>query len=529
MLALLVAAASLVFLAIRLIAGKSITVTISSLLLLIVVITCEMAFILGQIEFNLLNIVVVYTPGIAITLGIIILLHRIVVLPLRKLIAASERLAVGDLQSDIHYTNQNEMGQLAASLAKVIAYQREMALIARNIVGGNLAQQVYVKSEKDEFGNAFLEMTASFNSTISRVIENTSYLMAAMEMTETTTHQADEMTGQISNTISQIAASSGQQANSVNQTAGAIEEMAQAINDVADGARQQANAVLNAADVTARISSVAQQVAENARTAASEADGAVKNTIKGGQTVNQTIEGMQAVKAKVDLLALKVQDMGQRSDQIGDIVQTIEDIASQTNLLALNAAIEAARAGEHGKGFAVVADEVRKLAEKSAAATREIGGLVSGIQKSVAEAVQAMKDGEQEVLNGVARAGESSSALENIRSAVETVNAQVNRIASAAQQMRDSSEELVVAMESVSNVVESNQIAVEKMENGSNTVRTAVENIASVSQENSAAIEEVSASAGEMHTQVEEVGSQTSALMEMTQDLISVTARFKLA
>jgi len=237
---------------------------------------------------------------------------------------------------------------------------------------------------------------------------------------------------------------------------------------------------------------------------------------------------MQSIKSRVGLSAEKVQEMGKRSVQIGDIVETIDDIASQTNLLALNAAIEAARAGEHGKGFAVVADEVRKLAERSSTATKEIGTLIKGIQQIVKEAVSAMDEGAKEVEKGVARAGQSDMALTSILKAVETVNQQVEEIAQAALHISSSSNELVSSMDSVSAVVEENTAATEEMSASSTEVTQAVEAIASVSEENSAAIEEVSASTEEMSAQVQEVTTSAQALSETASRLQQVVAQFKV-
>jgi methyl-accepting chemotaxis protein len=220
--------------------------------------------------------------------------------------------------------------------------------------------------------------------------------------------------------------------------------------------------------------------------------------------------------------------MGTRSEQIGAIVGTIEDIASQTNLLALNAAIEAARAGEHGKGFAVVADEVRKLAERSSAATKEIGELIKGIQQTVADAVAAMNEGSVEVERGVGQANQAGQALTEILSAVREVNRQVAEIANAADRMSGLSSELVEATDTVSAVVEENTAATEEMAAGSSEVTQAVETIASVSEENSAAVQEVSASAEEMSAQVEEVTASANSLAIMAQNLQTLVALFML-
>jgi methyl-accepting chemotaxis protein len=238
---------------------------------------------------------------------------------------------------------------------------------------------------------------------------------------------------------------------------------------------------------------------------------------------------MQNIKQRVGVSAEKVQEMGARSDQIGDIVVAIEDIASQTNLLALNAAIEAARAGEAGKGFAVVADEVRKLAERASSATKEIGGLIKAIQKTVSEAVTAMDEGAKEVERGVVIANEAGSALNEILTAAEAVNQQAEQAAAAAEQMSASANELVSAVDSVSAVVEENTAATEQMSAGSSEVTQAIENIASVSEENSAAVEEVSASAEEMSAQVEEVSASAQTLAELAKSLNEVVYQYKLS
>jgi methyl-accepting chemotaxis protein len=255
---------------------------------------------------------------------------------------------------------------------------------------------------------------------------------------------------------------------------------------------------------------------------------ASKTAQDGVATVETTIQGMQAIKAKVGVSALKVREMGQRSDQIGAIVETIDDIASQTNLLALNAAIEAARAGEAGKGFAVVADEVRKLAERASGATKEIGGLIREIQRSVSEAVAAMEDGAREVERGVSQANEAGSSLAGILDASENVSLQVQKIASAAGDMNDLAKELTGVTSDVSAIVEENTAATEEMSAGSAEVTTAIESIASFSEENFASVEEVSAAAEEMSAQVEEVTASAQSLAELSRRLAALVERFQI-
>ncbi|HRE25740.1 MAG TPA: methyl-accepting chemotaxis protein [Anaerolineales bacterium] len=304
--------------------------------------------------------------------------------------------------------------------------------------------------------------------------------------------------------------------------------MKRAIDGVARGAQDQAAAVGKVAAISERLSSAIAQVAGNAQTVTRDAASAAQAAQTGARTVSDTIHGMDAIKAKVGVSASKVRDMGQRSDQIGAIVETIDDIASQTNLLALNAAIEAARAGEHGKGFAVVADEVRKLAERASSATKEIGGLISGMQRTVAEAVRAMDEGAVEVENGATAANQAGAALSDILKAAQAVQEQAAAALDASDRMGTLSAQLVEATEAVSAVVEENTAATEEMAAGSAEIVQAIEGIASVSEENSAAVEEVSASAEEMTAQVEEVSASAQSLAGMAEQLQRVVGQFQL-
>jgi methyl-accepting chemotaxis protein len=158
--------------------------------------------------------------------------------------------------------------------------------------------------------------------------------------------------------------------------------------------------------------------------------------------VRETVQVMNRIAERVKATAETVGTLGSRSDQIGAIVGTIEDIADQTNLLALNAAIEAARAGEQGRGFAVVADEVRALAERTTKATKEIGQMIKAIQQETKGAVTSMEDGVKEVVNGTAKAARSGEALQDILTQINAVTMQVDQIATAAEQQTATTNEI---------------------------------------------------------------------------------------
>ncbi len=441
---------------------------------------------------------------------------------------ASEGLAMGDINQTINLKSNDEIGAMVTAFRKMIAYQQKMAAAARHLAQGDLTVTVTPQSEKDVLGNAFAEMIVGLREAMGQINEVTANVSTASTQLAMAANQSGEATVQVAATVQQIAQGTAQQSEGMAHTTNNVEQLTRAIDGVAKGAQEQAQAIAKASEVTAQINTAIQQVATNAQNGAEGAAQSARAAHDGVKTIDETLSGMQNIKIKVGLSAQKVQEMGQRSKQIGVIVETIDDIAAQTNLLALNAAIEAARAGEHGKGFAVVADEVRKLAEKAATATGEIAGLVKDIQQTVNDAIVAMDESTVEVQNGASKADAAGEALARILETAETVNQQMAEIAGVAQQIAASSGTLVQSIETVSAVIEENTAATEEMAASSAEVMDAIESIVSVSEENGAAVEEVSAAAEEMNAQVEEVAASAQALQGVAETLAAIVTRFKL-
>ncbi|MCE1254527.1 MAG: methyl-accepting chemotaxis protein, partial [Anaerolineae bacterium] len=488
---------------------------------------------------RLITVMVPFGAGallvMVLIIGLVYFFSGTISQPVELMANEALRLSKGDISPNENYKKiekisrrKDEIGVVGRAFNEMSKYLNDAAEAAQTLANGDLKTRVELKSEKDQLGLAFNQMIENLRLMVSNMTQNANQLNQTSDQLLFDINQMNQSTEQITHVMREASGDTIGQVEALAQSSDLVKEVSRAIDGVARGAQEQASAVNKAADITAAISRAIDSVANNIESVSQDSQKAAETARQGAQTVEKTIEGMQSIREKVTLSSEKVQEMGQRSGQIGNIIAMIDDIASQTNLLALNAAIEAARAGEHGKGFAVVADEVRKLAERSSSSTREIGELVKNIQNSVNEAIAAMQSGSNEVETGVKRAGEAGLALQQILNAVEGVRQQTSHISNDAVNMRLAAGELVNSMESVSAVIEQNTAATEEMDASSSEVTRSIETISELSHANSQSIELASSAAQNVSEQVKSMADSIQHLAVMAEELRDSALHFDL-
>jgi methyl-accepting chemotaxis protein len=425
---------------------------------------------------------------------------------------------------------------LAASLRRGITRPaRQLLAMAHALASGDLTVRPPALINRDEIGLLGASLDGALErlrDALRQVDVNSRHFVTTSDRLATTAGSAARstasVTSAIARTMAEIDTGASNQEESVRQALTVVEQLDSAIQQIASGSQDQARSVTQTSSVLGQVANAVQQVAATAQALAAASTQTSAAADKGGQSVLKTIAGMDRIKEASGQTAERIREMVDYSKQIGQIVDVISDIARQTNLLALNAAIEAARAGEHGKGFAVVADAVRSLAERSAKATKEIGTLISSIQKATDNAIRATDAGNREVEEGSSLAREAGMALEEILKTVEETNREIRTITAATQQIAANATQAVQAMDSVATVTEESTAATQEMAAGAVTVKRAVADISAASTQSSAAIREATKSAAEIETAVAGVASATSSLAGMARELQAVVGRFKI-
>jgi methyl-accepting chemotaxis protein len=299
----------------------------------------------------------------------------------------------------------------------------------------------YITMQKFTEGDLTARMEGSYKGNFDKYKTNLNRLGESLE----------KLIGEVTNAIAATVSSSDEISASMKEMAAGSEEQSQQTTEVAGAVEEMTKTILETTKNAEAATGASKQYGDIAK--------------EGGIVVQETVEGMNKIAEVVKKSADTVQKLGKNSEEIGEIIQVIDDIADQTNLLALNAAIEAARAGEQGRGFAVVADEVRKLAERTTKATKEIAAMIKRIQKDTEGAVEVMEKGTDEVERGRQLADKAGLSLTQIIAGADKVVDLVNQVAAASEQQSSASEQISKNVDAINNVTQQNSNSLQQISN----------------------------------------------------------------
>jgi len=364
-----------------------------------------------------------------------VIFARRITQPVALLVKVSERVGHGDLSTLVPVTSRDEIGQLAETFNQSIA---------------RLRGQVQTEAERDAERRKREELQAN----ITRFLE-TATEMAKGDFTKRGDVTADVL-GNVVDAVNVVVEELGTVLKDVQEAASRVttgtNQAIVSMGQMAEGAKAQVRDSMTVTSAVEELTLSVRQVAETAGASADAARVAQEAAAKGEQAVRNSLEAMQRIRGEVQTISKKIKGLGDRSLEISEIVNTIQDIASQTNLLAVNAAIEAAGAGEAGLRFAVVADEVRKLAERSAKATKDITALIKGVQAETHEAVVAMEEGTNEVETGYRITLQAGDNLKEIAGISERSAELARDISLATQQQVRGAEGVAIAVQTIGGV-----------------------------------------------------------------------------
>jgi methyl-accepting chemotaxis protein len=483
--------------------------------------------------------------------------------PLQSMALASESVAKGDLTVNIEGTGEDEVGTLGRSLNEMVGNLRKVVdnIQEASVQVASSAGQISANARlimqgasgqaqaAEETSTSMEEMAASIQTVagsaqgLANYVEETSSSITEMgasieevarsggTLAQTVT-EASATIEQMTVSIDQMARDLESLAGTVNETTATVEEMASFITAVAENAESLGEAAGRASATVSGMAGAVHDVAKIASEADRISARASQDAKEGGEAVSRTVDGMKAISENMENTARVINGLGKRSQEIGRILEVIEEIADQTNLLALNAAIEAARAGEAGRGFAVVADEVRKLAERSVEAAKEIGEVVRQVQQETTDAVDVARSGAAEAKQGIALADKAGAALRNIIESVLRSSELMGQIADATSKQSQASSEVLDTVSRMNSATSQVTQAVREQAEGSKQIRAAMENIKKVMAQAAYSTREQAAGGRQVRLAVEninkiasQVGLATREQAEGSRQIINAVER----
>jgi phosphate/phosphite/phosphonate ABC transporter binding protein len=473
---------------------------------------------------NLIVIVIILTVLACLGFSFILwfMIRKMVISPIKSLEKAAQELDRGDLSFETEIKSDDEIGKLSRAIRDAMfsisgmlkRVKESSSLIAY------VAEEVEAESRKVVEGavlesEAISDISASIeemNVAVSEIADGTESLAVSAE--ETAVAMEEMVTS-----ISQMNSSSQDLSMAVESTSASIEQLSANIREVANNASELAGAAEETQSAIMEISSSVKEVERRSKESALLSDKVKTDaTTFGMASIGKAIEGMKEIKASVENTASYVKKLGGRSEEIGKILNVIDEVTDQTALLALNAAILAAQAGEHGKGFSVVADEIKNLAERTSNSTQEIGELIQSVQQEVADAVEAMEAGLKSVNIGFKVTGEAADALRKIVESSKRSSDMSAAIERSTTEQAQATRLVSDAMEKVLRMVGEIAKATTEQSRGIQLIMKATEKMSDVSGQVNAATSEQSLNSKKISHSVELVSEKSQQISRAIQE-----------
>jgi methyl-accepting chemotaxis protein len=395
------------------------------------------------------------------------------------------KVAEGDLTVEAKILDSAD--EISPALNRIVYTLRDLVGETRLLTTSALEGKLNTKGNVGKFSGGYKELIQGFNETLDAAIspvKDGSNALAKMAAGDFSVRVEGNYKGDhqiIKNSINQLGESLenviGNVRDAIEATASASSQISSSTEEMAAGAQEQSSQTSEVASAVEEMTSTILQTTQHAASAAEYSKSAGIIAKNGATVVRETVTGMNRIADVVGEAASIVQELGNSSNQIGEIVQVIEDIADQTNLLALNAAIEAARAGEQGRGFAVVADEVRKLAERTTKATKEIATMIRQIQKDTGNAVTSISSGTKEVEDGRELANKAIKSLDEIIESTDKTISAISQVAKASEEQSSAAEQISKSIDGISNVVQQSAIGLQQIARASEDLNNLTTNL----------------------------------------------------
>ena len=435
---------------------------------------------------------------------------RIILSPIAKLTSLSNRIAQGEIFQKVDVSSRDEIGKLMESFGDMSEYLKSIGEAAGEISKGELRREVSRRSDQDYLGRSFQQMTSGLQDIVSRVRVNSQQITAASGQLASMAEEASKNNENAAAAIEEITATMHEMATNASSVAKNTQSQAASVNETSSSIEQMIVSIKRVAENVNRLVAISQKSREA--------------TNQGRTAVDKSAAGMEQIDKAIRSVADTVSSLGTKIEDIGAIVEVIDDIAEQTNLLALNAAIEAAKAGDQGLGFAVVAEEVRKLAERSAISTKEINDLIKGIQKESQNAVKHM-DTSLATVQGELNQGRKdvSDSLLHIEDSVEEVAKYSSEIGIATSEQSAGGDQIIKALTTLNELTQTISASSEEQSAGVEQVVKSIERIRDMIQQNASSSTELSASADQLASQAMQL-RDTVGRFQIRDDSIAMMA-----